>query len=53
MENDIFRTFKTMQELQDWIELMSGSEKALAYLVAMVTINTINHINAEESKDAD
>jgi len=39
---------KTLPELQDYIEMMSAKEKALAYMILTMTLNTCHKIVNEE-----
>jgi hypothetical protein len=38
---------KTLGELQDYIEMMSSKEKALAYMIMTLTMNTCHRLVAE------
>jgi len=38
-KNGMFNTLENLQELTDYLERFSGKEKALAYQVAMMTMN--------------
>lgn len=39
-KNNMFNTLETLQELNDYIERFSGEERALAYTIAIMTMNT-------------
>jgi hypothetical protein len=39
---------KTLSELQDYIEMMSPKEKALAYMIMTLTMNSCHNLVAKE-----
>ena len=42
----MFHTHKTVESLQRWIESLSGSEKAMAYMAMGLTWNHLAHVTS-------
>jgi len=42
---------KTLSELQEYIEMMNGKEKAQAYLIMQLTLNTCHALVEDEFVD--
>lgn len=49
--NNFFASPETSEELYNYIERMTGSEKALAYTIAMMTFNLCHNIVEKEIKE--
>lgn len=43
----LYHTYTTAKELQQYIQQLSGEERALAYLIMGLTWNTCAHLTAE------
>ena len=43
-KNGMFNTLDNLQELNDYIERFSGEERALAYTITTMTLNTCSNI---------
>jgi len=48
----MFHTHKTFESLQRWIDSLSGSEKALAYVAMGLTWNHLSHVTGGDSPKA-
>ena len=49
----LFYTPKSTEELEEWIERLSGAERALAYTVMGMTWNLCGHLINEEDCNED
>ena len=47
-ECNLFWTYESLEELQAYINTLSGSERALASMVMMLTMNTCAHLTNKE-----
>jgi hypothetical protein len=43
----LYHTYETVDQLQEYIEQLSGDERALAFIIMGLTWNTCAHLTAE------